>query len=67
MTKRSRLREDYITAKVQTPLDHCMVSRCGMNKGLLFWLCLLVLSSSLTAAALLAGRSRARHRKCQLP
>ena len=27
-----------------------------MNKGLLFWLCLLVLSSSLTSAALPAGR-----------
>jgi hypothetical protein len=27
-----------------------------MNKGLLFWLCLLVLSSSLTSAALPAAR-----------
>ena len=27
-----------------------MVSRYGMNKGLLFWLCLLVFFSSLTAA-----------------
>src|SRR5215475_1556301 len=31
-------------------------SRCGMNKGLLFWLCLLVLFSSLTSAALPAER-----------
>ena len=33
-----------------------MVTRCGMNKGLLFWLCLLVLFSSLMSVALPAGR-----------
>jgi Caspase domain len=56
MTKRFRLRrlQSQQTLDAIGPLHGN--SRCGMNKGLLFWLCLLVLSSSLTSAALPAAR-----------